>query len=292
MEKILNWIERLITYLRGYFMINDIGDFAVAIIEIILFGIVIYKLIELVSETRAWQLLKGVLILLFVALGANLIGFRNIAYLLNSTLQILAFALVVVFQDELKKILERLGKSNIKNIFNDHSQSTISMEKVINEIVEAACALSSTETGGLIVIERTVKLGEIIATGIKIDSDVSKELIEQIFVPNTPLHDGAIVIREGKIMAASCLLPLTSNVNLSKELGTRHRAAIGISEGADCVVVVVSEETGKISVTMEGKIRRGFDNESLKNFLNNSLLQEEKKPKKGLFRIRGKRNDK
>ena len=270
-------------------MFDTLKDFIVAIAEIVIISFVVYKLIKLVSDTRAWQLLKGVVFLLLIAWIASLLELKTISYLLSGTFQILAFAIVVVFQDELKKILERVGNSNLKYIFNEHSQNGKSnMIVTIENIVSAVATLSKTNTGALIVIERDIKLGEIIATGVTINSRISKELLEQIFVPNTPLHDGAVVIREDCIMAASCILPLTSNVNLSKELGTRHRAAIGMSEISDCISVIVSEETGKISVTMEGKIRRGFDEESLTNFLKNALAVEEKKSKKRLFSWKGK----
>lgn len=288
MAKVLDWLSRVVAFLSEYFMITSFWEFIKAIIEVALIAVVIFKLIELVRDTRAWQLLKGVLILLLVAWSASLLGFNTISYILNNMFQLLAFALIVVFQDELRKILERLGNSNIKNIVFNDTQESVAVEKTINDIAGASCNMSKTNTGALIVIERDMRLGEIISTGININSEVSVELLEQIFVPNTPLHDGAVVIRDGKIMAASCLLPLTTNVNLSKELGTRHRAAIGITEISDSICVVVSEETGKISVTMDGKIRRGFDRDSLCKFLREVLVVEVK-PKK---RINFKRSNK
>lgn len=284
MSSILEWFNKIIVFLSEYFMITTFGELIKAIIEIVLISVVIYKVISLVRDSRAWQLLKGVMIILFIAWAAGMFGLDTISFLLNNVFQLLAFALIVVFQDELKKILERLGNSNFKNIFNDHSGSgTEDAQKAIHALTEAACNMSKENIGALIVIEREIRLGEIIATGVAIQSEISKELVEQIFVPNTPLHDGAVVVRGNKIMAASCLLPLTTNVNLSKELGTRHRAAIGITEISDCVVVVVSEETGKISVTMEGKIRRGFDQDTLNNFLKNTLIAEEKPTKKRIL---------
>ena len=283
--KIFEWLEKLLNFLSYYFMIPDLWALGKTVVEIAILAIVIYKLIDLVSNTRAWQLLKGVLVLFFSGWLASIFGFKIISYLLSNISQLLVFAIVVIFQDELKKILEKLGNSNIKNIFNDVSQDArAKANRAIEEITEACCNLSLTNTGALIVIEREIKLGEVIATGVPISSEVSKELIEQMFVPNTPLHDGAIVVREDKILAASCLLPLTSNVNLSKELGTRHRAAIGLTEISDCIVVVVSEETGKISVTMDGKIRRGFDRETLCNFLKNTLFTEEEAKKRFSFK--------
>lgn len=284
MGKVFDWFNSVFVYLAEFFDITSLWDLAVAVIQIIIIAAVIYKIIGLVSDTRAWQLLKGVIILLLVAWGSELIGFTIISSILNGAFTILAFALLVVFQDELKKILERLGSSNLKNIFNSPAEpGRQTVVKAIEDISAAAYNLSLSNTGALIVIEREIRLGEIIATGTGINSEVSTELLEQIFVPNTPLHDGAVVVRQSRIMAASCLLPLTSNVNLSKELGTRHRAAIGITEISDCIAVVVSEETGKISVTMDGKIRRGFDKASLNHFLNNTLFVEEEKKKKRLF---------
>lgn len=290
MDKILNWFNKIVVFLSEYFMINSFGDLLKNVIEILLIAFVIYKIIELVRDSRAWQLLKGVLFIALIAWAAGIFGLNTISFLLNNMVQLLAFALIVVFQDEIKKILERLGNSNFKNIFNSHTQEdVVAAEKAIADLADAACSMSAERIGALLVIEREIRLGEIIATGVNIGSNISKELVEQIFVPNTPLHDGAVVIRGNKIMAASCLLPLTSNINLSKELGTRHRAAIGITEKSDCVVVVVSEETGKISVTMEGKIRRGFDKDTLTNFLRNTLLSSEEPKKRNLFKWRTKK---
>lgn len=236
-------------------------------------------------------MLKGVLLIGVIAWGASVFGLDTISFLLNNMVQLLAFALIVLFQDELKKILERLGTSNFKNIFTDRfKEGNAEAEQAIVALADAVCTMSSERIGALIVIEREIRLGEVISTGVQIGSDISKELVEQIFVPNTPLHDGAVIVRGDKIMAASCLLPLTANVNLSKELGTRHRAAIGITEISDCVVVVVSEETGKISVTMEGKIRRGFDKDTLCNFLRNTLLTTET-PKKHFWQNLFKKED-
>lgn len=292
MEKILDWFNRIIVFLSEYFMITTFGDLIKAIIEIALITLVIYKVIELVRDTRAWQLLRGVLLIGVIAWAASIFRLDTISFLLNNMVQLLAFALIVLFQDELKKILERLGTSNLKNIFSDHGKDgNADAEKVIASLADAVCTMSNQRIGALIVIEREIRLGEIISTGVQIGSDISKELVEQIFVPNTPLHDGAVVVRNNKIMAASCLLPLTANINLSKELGTRHRAAIGITEISDCVVVVVSEETGKISVTMGGKIRRGFDKDTLCNFLKNTLLVEET-PKKHFLKNLFKKGDK
>ena len=291
MASVAEWFKRLITFISEYFMIRDLTDFIIIIVEIIIIAFVIYKLIKLINNTRAWQLLKGILIIVFVALMANLLGLKTISFIINNSISFLTFAVIVIFQDDLKKILEKLGTSKLNTIFTDsaHHDTAVIGESTISSIVSAVCDLSEENIGAMIVIEKNIKLGEIVASGIEINSEISSELIKQIFVPNTPLHDGAIVVRGNRILAASCLLPLTSNANLSTELGTRHRAAIGISEQSDSITVVVSEETGKISITMEGNIRRGFDNESLNNFLKNVLLTEDI-PKKNLFKFRSKKN--
>jgi len=271
-------------------MIRNITDFITAIVEILIIAFVIYEIITFINYTRAWQLLKGVIIILFVALISNIFGLKTISYIINSSFQFLTFAIIVIFQDDLKKILEKLGTSSLHSIFGEDPRNrSIISEQTIKYIINAVCDLARENTGALIILERKIKLGEVIASGIEINSEVSTELLKQIFIPNTPLHDGAVIIRGNKIVAASCFLPLTSNINLSTELGTRHRAALGISEISDSVTVVVSEETGKISITMEGKIRRGFDRESLSNFLKNIFLTEERAKRK-LFNFRSKNN--
>ena len=271
---------RIIEFLSEYLMIKDLWSLILTIADVGIVAYIIYKLINMIKETRGWQLLKGVVILLLVTVLSDVIGLRTISYLLKYLIQFLAIALVVLFQAELRKALEMLGTSKIKNVFNMEAESKRERsEKVVKEVATAVVNMSATRTGALIVIERDFKLGEIVQSGILMDSEISSQLLEQIFVVNTPLHDGAVVIRDGRIIAATCLLPLTSNSNLSKELGTRHRAAIGITEISDCITVVVSEETGKISLVKNGVIKRNYDKETLEKDLSQILISEPQ-PKK------------
>jgi diadenylate cyclase len=198
--------------------------------------------------------------------------------------------LVVLFQPELRRGLEQIGRSRFKNFFNFEDEGyTIKVKSKIEEIIKAVVEMSRTFTGALIVIERETKIGDIINSGIQIDSNVTSELLINIFTPNTPLHDGAVVIRGDKIKAAACFLPLTENPNLSKELGTRHRAALGISEVSDAIVVVASEESGKISVALNGGLTRNLNSDTLRKTLSKNLLEKDAPNKKlGLWKVKTK----
>ena len=227
------------------------------ILDILLVAFVLYKLFILIRNTRAVALIKGLLVLGVVTVVSKILDLHVINWM------------PVVFQPELRRALEQIGRGRFFR-----SGQVISMEeleRLIDEIVAISESLSKTHTGALIVFEREVGLNDYIDTGIAIDGLVSRELLGNIFIPNTPLHDGAVIIRENRIMAAGCLLPLTSDRSLSTELGTRHRAAIGISELADAVVVVVSEETGSISYTYGGHIYRHLDGNALRNVLKTFL---------------------
>lgn len=236
---------------------------------IVLLGMYLMKFIR---ETRAGQLVKGITILIIILQLSIWLKLTVVNYLLETTMQVGMFAVLVIFQPELRSILERLGRSKAGSIFTlAANPDENNLEKSINEIVTAAVNMSSTKTGALIVIERETHLGEIMTSGTHIDSSVSAPLLETIFFHNTPLHDGAVIIRGNRIMNAGCLLPLTSNSNLSRELGTRHRAAIGVSELSDAVVVVVSEETGKISLAINGTMSRNMTADTLKKALRKKL---------------------
>lgn len=250
----------------------------------------VYKIIYLVKETRAWQLLKGIIIILVATELSRMLQLKTISFLLQNTLSILAIAVIVLFQPELRRGLEQIGRSKFKDIFSfDDSDERIRVTAAIEEIVKACTELSKEYVGALIVIERETKIGEIIKTGVNMNSNVSAELLQNIFTPNTPLHDGAVIIREDKIMAASCYLPLTDNQNLSKELGTRHRAALGISEISDSISIVVSEESGKISVALNGGLTRNLTPDTLRKALNKNLLEKYKTNKKTpIWRMKSK----
>ncbi len=233
-------------------------------LDIAIVAYIFYKASALVRETRAGTLIKGIILLLLFTWVSNLMQLNTINYLLRNLMQFGIMALLVVFQPELRRALEKVGRTNLSSIFSserDYAQS------VASEIASAAAAMSSRRIGALIVIERDTKIGDIVRTGCMIDSNVSGELLINIFIPNTPLHDGAVVIRENRIVAARCILPLTHNEGLSREFGTRHRAALGLSESSDAAVVVVSEETGKISFTLNGNMSRNYTEETLKKVI-------------------------
>jgi len=274
----------------GYIGLSSPLSIIRTLIDISIVSWVVYKLIVLVRETRAWQLIKGILLIILATELSKLLGLKTISYILQGVLSVLAIGAIVLFQPELRRALEKIGRSSIKDIFMfDESDRRIQTTAVIEEIVKACVDLSSKYIGALIVIERNTKLGEIINTGTPLDSHVSSELIKNIFVPDTPLHDGAIIIRDNRIKAAACFLPLTDNPNLSKELGTRHRAALGITEVSDCIAIVVSEESGKISFALNGGLTRNLTSDTLRKALNKNLLDTENNSRRiGLWRVKTK----
>ncbi len=251
------------------------------IIDIIIVAFVIYYGIKFVKETRAFQLIKGLIMIIAVMYISRVLELNALNFIIESTLQIGLIALLVVFQPELRRALEKVGTTSFKKIIkvNDDAE-----EFELDEICVAVDKLAASKTGALIIIERKTKLGDIMASGTQIDSVISQALLVNIFEPNTPLHDGAVVIGDNKIKAAACFLPLTLNNSFSKELGTRHRAAIGISEVADCVAIVVSEETGKISVALNGDITRDYTAASLKKMVNDII--ESDKPSENQKKIK------
>lgn len=243
------------------------------IIEIILIAYLIYHVMVWIKNTKAWTLLKGLAILLFLALVAVLFEFNTIIWLAEKFFAIGIIAIVVMFQPELRKALEQLGRKNIINIkgfipFDDSKNTSERFsDATVVEITKATFALAKTKTGALIVVEQEDSLIDYINTGISIDSVISSQLLINIFEHNTPLHDGAVVIRGNRIVAATCYLPLSDNMEISKELGTRHRAGLGMSEVADSLTIIVSEETGKVSVAFGGQLIRNIDSENLRNKL-------------------------
>lgn len=280
----------IVNFLSDNLSIKGPWDLVKAIIDISIVSYAIYKIARLVRETRAWQLIKGILFILIASKLSEVLGLRTIAFILKMIIQYLAIAMVVLFQPELRRGLEQIGRSWFKNFFNFEDENyTIKVKSNIEEIIKSVVEMSKTFTGALIVIERETKIGEIINSGIQIDSNVTSELLINIFTPNTPLHDGAVVIRGDKIKAAACFLPLTENPNLSKELGTRHRAALGISEVSDAIVVVVSEESGKVSVALNGGLTRNLTSDTLRKALSKNLLEKDTPNRKlGLWKVKAK----
>lgn len=237
------------------------------IIEILLLSFLIYKILCWVQNTRAWTLLKGGLIIIAFYLLASFFRFTTITWIINRMGLIAVIAILVIFQPELRKALEQLGSKNILTGFflsEEVRGPEGYTEKTVNEIVRAAYEMGKVKTGALIVIEKEMSLQEIERTGIEVDGIVTSQLLINIFEHNTPLHDGAVVIRGNRITAATCYLPLTDNLSISKDLGTRHRAALGISESTDSMTVVVSEETGRVSLAQGGELKRISDPEVLR----------------------------
>lgn len=268
----MNTLNAIMEYILKYVQLLRISD----MVDIAIVTVIIYYLINLLRETRGMQLVKGILFIFVVFLISRWLNLNALNYILSAAMQVGMFALVVIFQPELRSILERVGRFKVGKIIDfgaDASENDIS--GMIESVVLAAVHMSATKTGALIVIERETKLGDIIGTGTYMDATVSSGLLENIFVPNTPLHDGAVIVRKRRILAAGCLLPLTGKNNLSRELGTRHRAAIGLSEVTDAAIVVVSEETGRISIAMNGSLMRNLSEDSLRRALQKAMFTTE-----------------
>ncbi|NMB96859.1 MAG: TIGR00159 family protein [Clostridiaceae bacterium] len=286
-------IKELFNNFVGYLGITGPLSIIRAIVDISIVTYAIYKIIKLVKETRAWQLIKGIIVILIATELSKLLKLNTVAYILSNTVSILAFAMVVLFQPELRRGLEQIGRSRFTDFFNfEDKEERVKTTAMIEDIVKACIELSKSFTGALIVVERDTKIGEIIKTGIELDSVVTTELLINIFTPNTPLHDGAVVVRDNRVKAASCFLPLTDNPNLSKELGTRHRAALGITEVSDAFAIVVSEESGKISFALNGGLTRNLTPDTLRKALNKNLLdQKETSNRLTLWRTKNVKDD-
>lgn len=245
-------------------------------LDIAIVAFIIYKLMLLIKETRAEQLVKGIIILIVITKLSDVMQLHTMYWLLKNAMTVGAIAILIIFQPELRRALEHIGRGKffIKNELQEQE-----IENMLNEIITSVNELSKNKIGAIIVLEQETGLNEFIATGVAIDSQISSGLIINIFIPNTPLHDGAMIIRKNRIAAAGCFLPLTDNQNLSKQLGTRHRAALGLTEISDSLVIIVSEETGVISFARDGKLSRYLDPKSLKEILKNQyIIKESKQP--------------
>ena len=244
------------------------------ILDMLVIAFIIYKTIGFLRESRAGQLVKGLLILFVVYVVANWWELASLQWILSKVMNSVLLAAVVIFQPELRRILENVGKTKFaRDRFFDDKESVVS--ESIDKIGKAAGFMSEKKIGALIVFERITQLGEIVNTGTVIDATPSVSIVNNIFFPKSPLHDGAMIVREGRILAAGCILPLTQNDTLNSQLGTRHRAAIGMSENSDAVVLVVSEETGTISIVEGGKITRNYNSVTAIAELRRLLLADE-----------------
>ncbi|MFO7612165.1 MAG: diadenylate cyclase CdaA [Clostridia bacterium] len=259
------------------------------VIDVLVVSYIAYKVIQLVQETRAYSLFKGLMAILLVAVVSSVFNLRTISFLIDNIIAFAFLAIVVIFQPEIRRALEKLGTRGFKSIFlgGGTEENTLKITAMIEEVVNVCEKLSQHYTGAIIVLEREIKLGEIINKGVQMESRLSEELLLSIFDTHTPLHDGAVIIRDDKIMAAACILPLTDNPNLSKELGTRHRAALGITEVSDSLAIVISEESGKISYANNGGLVRNLNKETLRKALQLNLIKSQKKKKKPLGFMKG-----
>lgn len=270
----------------------------VDLLDILIIAFLIYQLLGFVNRTRAGQLAKGALIVMAVYLVANILNMRTVTWLLNSLLQVGLLTLVVLFQPEIRRALERMGQTDQwayrffnKNRYNDTSLKGAWRSAII-AICDAAERFSETKTGALIVLERNTNLSEIVRTGTPVNSAVNLEVLGTIFYEGTPLHDGAAIIEDGRIKAAGCVLPLSNNLDLGKDMGTRHRACLGIAENSDAIAIVVSEETGIISMAKNGVLMRHFDRQTLYTRLVDEMIPKETASEKSAaedWKARGKR---
>lgn len=259
MNDILSTIRNM-----GWNLTHRLG--IIDIIDILIVAVIIYELLLLTRHTRGSALLKGLFLLLLIVILSNLLGLTSLNWLLLAVLQNGALVLVILFQPELRKALERMGRSRLMTKGNRRSEDD-DRETIIAEIVQTVVDLSRRKVGALIVFERKTGLQDVVENGTALNADISAPLLENIFEPNTPLHDGAVVIRDDQVVAAACILPLAEASGVSRELGTRHRAAVGITENTDAAVLVVSEETGIISLAQDGTLKRPLSTDELKQFL-------------------------
>ena len=284
MDKVLSLLENI----GNYLLLIRISD----ILDIAIIAFLVYNLLRMVKSTRAENILKGVVAFLLVLWLVDILQLNAISYLMRNLVQVGILSIIVLFQPEIRQILEKVGSRNIKLLraFNDPKQQS-EVEAAIDQTVTACSEMSQSKTGVLIVFERDIHLDDMVRSGTSLDAAVSSELLKNIFFVKAPMHDGAVIIRRGRILGAGCMLPLSKNVNLSRDLGMRHRAGIGMSENSDAVVVIVSEETGSISVAIGGMLKRHLKPETLGKLLRNELIppeeETEDKPRRTLAELLG-----
>lgn len=261
------WINTISSYM------SNPWSFVTLVIDLVIVVVLIRAMIKILRGSRAMQLIKGIIFLVFITALSSVFNLKILNYLLTNLMTYGVILLIILFQPELRRALEQLGSSNkLTRYFGLEKDIIAKTKEDIYKIGIAAMELSKTKTGALIVVERDIRLKEIISTGVTINGEISPQLLVNLFTPNTPLHDGAVIISENKIAAAACMLPLASDGDIARELGTRHRAAIGMSKETDAIIVVVSEETGKISVAKEGTLIADVKEEALKKILISNII--------------------
>jgi len=258
------------TYINNLY--QDPIKFIILILDIAIVIYLLFKVVKIVKNTRAWQLVKGIAFLILFTWISGILKFNILHYILSAIMSWGVLALIVIFQPEIRRVLEQLGTNKFTSLFGMDKDIETKTKEDVYKIVIAATEMSKQKIGALIVIERDIEIKDIVNTGIIMDAEVSPQLITNIFVPKTPLHDGAVVIRNNKIAAAACMLPLASDADIARELGTRHRAGIGISKESDAVAIIVSEETWKISVAKDGTLIADVREDVLKKILINNVV--------------------
>ncbi len=257
-------------FIGRYLLTIQLSD----LLDIAIMVFALYKVLTLVQSTKAASLLKGLFVFLALLMLSSLFHLNGIHYLMSKMVEWGVLALIILFQPEIRRILEQMGSKRFIAFFT-HSETSNAMEQAIGQTVLACTEMSQSRTGALIVFEREILLDDMVRSGTVLDAAVSGELLKNIFFVKAPMHDGAVIVRHGRVLGAGCMLPLSKNVNLSRDLGMRHRAGIGMSENSDAVVVIVSEETGSISVAIGGMLKRHLKPETLENLLRNELLPQE-----------------
>lgn len=291
-----NFIQNVNTYFQKNVVeyLEALHDYPIKLVPVILdVAIVlffIYKFIKASKKTRVWQLLKGIALYFIIVAVSELLHLRILNYILKSFLSYGVIALIVIFQPELRRTLEQLGTNKLTKFFGIEKDLETKTKEDIYKIVIAVNELAKTKTGALIVLERDIKIQDIIDTGVIVNSDVSPQLLVNIFVPNTPLHDGAVIISENRIKAAACILPLASDKDISQSFGTRHRAALGMAKETDSIVIVVSEESGRVSVAKDGKLIVDIDEDHLRQLLLDNITGKDNSIEKFKKKINSKQN--
>ena len=263
-------------------------DYIISLTDIFLVWFVFYKLLQIIKGTKAVQLLRGILLIVVVRFASEIIGLHTLSYLMEDVMTWGVLAIIIIFQPELRRALEQLGRGRLFTRTNFQEENI--QEQTIEAIVKSTTYMAKRRIGALLSIERETGLNDYIETGIRLDSRVSSELLINIFIPNTPLHDGAVILQNGTVAAAACYLPLSESPFVSKELGTRHRAALGISEVTDSITIVVSEETGSISLTKNGELYRNLSIDELQKMLENEMSINNKPSSSSIWNWRSRKD--
>lgn len=259
--------------LANYLINFSLAQIIISVIDILLVWLLVYTALKVLMGTRGIQLVKGILVVIVLKIAFNLIGFKTMSYIIDQLVTWGVLAIIIIFQPEIRRTLEHLGRFDISNMFMGRKKDEVQeKERIIDTVVTSTRYLARRHIGALIVLENYTGLDEYVESGIKLNSEISSELLINLFIPNTPLHDGAVIVNNEKIRSASSMLPLSDSRNIESKYGTRHRAALGMSELNDSLTIVVSEETGIISIAQNGELITDFDDDNLRKFLNSNWL--------------------